>query len=65
MGKQPSRMDIREEKSKMNKELKPGTKEYEEWFLNYRPGQSNKKLKTMKKSKSGKKNTKKTKYILR
>ena len=57
LGKQPSRMDMREEKSKMHKELKPGTKEYDEWFLNYRPGQTKKKEKTKKKSKSVKKKT--------
>jgi len=61
LGKQPSRMDMREEKSKMHKELKPGTKEYDEWFLNYRPGQNKKKGKTKKKSKSVKKKTKKRK----
>ena len=40
MGKQPTREELREEKSKMFNKLKPSSKnskEYEEWFLNYRP----------------------------
>ena len=40
MGKQLSREELREEKSKMFNKLKTSnkdSKEYEEWFLNYRP----------------------------
>ena len=40
MGNQPSREELREEKSKMFNKLKSSnkkSKEYEEWFLNYRP----------------------------
>jgi hypothetical protein len=46
-GKQPILEEIRAEKSEKFKELKPGTKEYESWFLKYIP---NKPTKTRKRS---------------
>ena len=36
-GKQPTKESIRAEKTAKYKEIKKGTKEYEEWFLNYNP----------------------------
>jgi hypothetical protein len=65
-GHQPSVEEMRAEKSKKFKELKDkkGTREYEEWFFNYRPDQEEKKssasMKTSKPSKSSKKKGKKT-----
>ena len=65
-GHQPSVEEMRAEKSKKFKELKDkkGTREYEEWFFNYRPDQQEKKssitTKTSKPSKNSKKKGKKT-----
>lgn len=36
-GKQPTKESIRAEKTAKYKEIKKGSKEYEEWFLNYNP----------------------------
>lgn len=41
-GKQPILEEIRAEKSEKFKELKPGTKEYESWFLKYIPNKPTK-----------------------
>ena len=41
-GTQPTLSDMRNEKTKKRKELKPNTKEYEEWFLYYIPTKSKK-----------------------
>ena len=44
IGTQPTLEDMRNEKSKKYEELKgkKGTKEYDEWFLRYAPGEKNK-----------------------
>lgn len=44
IGKQPTLEEMRNEKSKMFEQLKNkrGTREYEEWFLRYTPGEKNK-----------------------
>jgi hypothetical protein len=69
-GHQPSVEEMRALKSEKFKELKDkkGTKEYEEWFLNYRPDQKDNKDKdTIKRTttKSNKKRTKKNKKTKR
>lgn len=53
-GHQESVQEMRAEKAKKYKELlgKRGTKEFEEYFLNYRPGEKKKTLKTMNKKKT-------------
>ena len=52
IGEQPTLESVRADKSRMHAELqgKRGTKEYEGWFLNYRP-QTKKKQQTRKRSK--------------
>ena len=65
IGKQPTLEDMRNEKSKMYEELKGkrGTRQYEEWFLRYAPGEKNKKVEKKKedKKKKGKTRGKKAK----
>ena len=41
-GKQQTLKSIREEKNKLKETLKPGTKEYEEWFFKYDPNKTRK-----------------------
>jgi hypothetical protein len=41
-GHQPSQQDMRKEKAKMRKKIKPGSPHYEDWFLNYRPAKQQK-----------------------
>lgn len=59
IGKQPTLEDMRNEKSKKFEELKKnkGTREYEEWFLRYTPGE---KVNDKKELKANKDKTKKT-----
>jgi len=70
-GHQPSVEEMRAEKSKKFKELKDkkGTREYEEWFFNYRPDQEEKKssitTKSSKPSKSSKTSKKKGKKTVK
>jgi hypothetical protein len=59
-GHQKTREDLRYEKMEKIQELKKNSKEYEEWFLNYRPN-TNTKSKTKSKTKKTKTKTKKTK----
>jgi hypothetical protein len=62
MGIQPSREQMRQTKSDMYKKLKKGTKEYDSWFLNYRPDKLSKTKKSkIKKEKKSKKTKKKKK----
>ena len=51
-GNQVSLSDIRDEKTKKRLELKPNSKEYDSWFLNYVPSKSKSKSKSKNKSKS-------------
>jgi Poly(A) polymerase catalytic subunit len=62
-GHQPSVEEMRAEKSKKFKELKDkkGTREYEEWFFNYRPDQEEKKSSITTKTSKPSKNSKSTK----
>ena len=46
MGRQPSREDMREEKTRMHELIKKGDPRYDEWFLNYTPGSATNKTKT-------------------
>ena len=59
MGKQPTLEDMRNEKSKKFEELKnkKGTREYEEWFLRYTPGEKEKGKKELKTKKDKRKKT--------
>ena len=59
-GHQPSVEELRAEKAEKFKELKDnkGTKEYEAWFLNYRPDQKNENRDTSKSSESASASTK-------
>lgn len=63
LGKQPSREQMREEKSNMYYKLNKGSKEYDTWFLSYRPHSKNKKetipIKTKTKTKTKTKQNKK------
>ena len=63
IGKQPTLEDMRNEKSKKYEELKSkrGTREYEEWFLRYAPGEKNKVKKEKENTKKKKTRTKKGK----
>jgi hypothetical protein len=62
-GHQPSREEMRSEKSDKFKELKDkkGTNEYEEWFLNYVPGKTKETKETKETKKIRKNKTKKIK----
>jgi hypothetical protein len=64
-GHQESIEEMRAEKAKKYKELlgKRGTKEFEEYFLNYRPGEKKKTLKTMNKKKTKTQKKRKTRKI--
>ena len=66
-GKQPTLEEKRAEKSEKFKELKKGTKEYEEWFLRYIPSdkQKNKTIKAKKKSRNKKKHKNKSQKKLK
>jgi len=50
-GNQPTLSDMRDEKLKKRNELKPDSKEYDEWFLNYIPNKTKTKKKTKNKTK--------------
>ena len=50
-GKQPTKESIRAEKASKYREIKKGSKQYEEWFLNYNPANIER-LKLEKKEKS-------------
>jgi hypothetical protein len=60
-GNQMSLSDIRDEKTKKRLELKPNTKEYENWFLNYVPLQTKRKTKSKTKAKEKRKTKSKAK----
>ena len=67
IGTQPTLEDMRNEKSKKYEELKgkKGTKEYDEWFLRYAPGEKNKKKNEKEKSKKKKTRGKKARKTKR
>jgi len=61
-GKQPTKESIRAEKASKYREIKKGSKQYEEWFLNYNPANIERlKLEKKEKTKAKKKQIEETK----